>query len=71
MAKESYKPDPGLRKSPETDENIPNSNKEKKLIVVKKKENKLKSHEKPFDEQMYESFEEIRKDKNRGETDKE
>ncbi len=63
MAKESLRPDPRLRKSPETEDNTPHVGKEEKLVEVRKKDNNLKFHEKPFDEQGYTSFEEIRKAK--------
>jgi hypothetical protein len=63
MAEETYRPDYSINKTPESDENSPKSKKEEKLIKVKKEDKSGKYYEKPFDEQMYTSFEEIRKNK--------
>lgn len=69
MAKETYRPDARVRKGPESDENSPKIDNDEKLIEVKKKDGgKTKYHEEPADEQMYKSFEEIRK-QDKGETD--
>lgn len=67
MSKEQYKPDSRLKNVAETDD-ASSSKDAEKLVEVKKedtvedKENEFLIHEKPSDEQMHESFDDLRED---------
>ena len=66
MSKDQYKVDSRLKNISE--KGGASSNQTDKLVEVKKrdnaedKENKFLVHDKPFDEQMYESFDDLRND---------
>lgn len=67
MSKEEGKQDPRL-KNTSNSHDASTSKDSEKLIEVKKKDNAedkdndFRVHDKPFDEQMHESFEDLRKD---------
>ncbi|WP_411274388.1 hypothetical protein [Daejeonella sp.] len=74
MSKEQYKPDDRLKNVADT-EDASSSKSAEKLVNIKKndtaedKDNKFLIHEKPSDEQMHESFDDLRKDHIDEETD--
>ena len=67
MSKDKNKPDRSLRNLAETEDASSGKDGEKLVPVKKKdtsedKENKFLIHEQPSDEQMHESFDDLRKD---------
>lgn len=67
MSKEKYKPDSRLQNLADTEDATPSKNAEKLVTVKKKdtaedKENEFLLHDKPSDEQMHESFDDLRED---------